>query len=58
VTEVFTTVQAAALLGITRERVWQCIRDKKLVATQVGRQWLIAPEDLRRFIEERGRDKS
>jgi excisionase family DNA binding protein len=43
---VLTTAQAAARLGVSVRRVQAMISAGRLVATRVGRDWLIAPEAL------------
>jgi excisionase family DNA binding protein len=44
-----TTTEAAAFLGITRQRVSQLCASGELPATKIGRDWLIDPEVLKRF---------
>lgn len=44
-----TTEQAGEALGVTRQRVLVLIREGRLPARKVGRDWLIAPEDIKGF---------
>jgi len=44
-----TTEQASEVLGVTRQRVLALIRERRLPAKKIGRDWLIAPEDLEAF---------
>lgn len=44
-----TTQQAGDLLGVSAQRVLALIRDGRLPATKVGRDWLIARQDLENF---------
>lgn len=48
--EWITSVQAAKLLGISRTRVGILIRDGRLPAQKVGRDWMILPEDVENFV--------
>jgi excisionase family DNA binding protein len=41
-----TTAEAAAKLGISRSRVLAMIRDRRLKAEKVGRDWIIQEADL------------
>jgi len=50
-----STVEAARLLGISRVRVWQLVRKKRIPARRLGRDWRIRREDLERFMRDRGR---
>lgn len=47
--------EAARFLELSRQRVWQLVRDKKLKAEKVGRQWVIPIPEIRRHIEEKGK---
>jgi excisionase family DNA binding protein len=42
-----TTSQAAAKLGLSISRIQQFIREGRLPAEKVGRDWLIREEDLK-----------
>jgi excisionase family DNA binding protein len=44
-----TTQQAGEILGVTSQRVLALIRDGRLPAMKVGRDWLIAMRDLDKF---------
>jgi len=44
-----TTVEAAKRLCVSRYRIWQFIKAKRLKATRVGALWLIDERDLERF---------
>jgi excisionase family DNA binding protein len=44
-----TTEQASEALSATRQRDLALIREGRLPARKVGRDWLIAPEDLDAF---------
>lgn len=44
-----TTQQAGEILGVTAQRVLALIRDGRLSAIKVGRDWLIAMHDLEKF---------
>lgn len=46
VPEYISTSQAATLLGISRSRVLKLIKDERLPAQKVGRDWIIDPDDL------------
>lgn len=43
-----TTKEAAARLGVNKQRVWQLIQSGKLPAQKVGRDWIIDEKDLER----------
>ena len=45
-----TTKQAAERLGTTDRNVRLLIRNNKLRATKVGRDWIIAEFDLQKFL--------
>jgi len=47
-----TVRQVAKELGLTEYRIRQLIREKQIRATKIG-QWMIKPEDLKKFIESR-----
>jgi excisionase family DNA binding protein len=47
--EYLTTHQVGEILGVTQQRVLALIRDQRLPATKVGRDWLIARQDLDEF---------
>ncbi len=44
-----TTKDIAALLGITRGRVQALILKKRLPATKIGRDWMVAEKDFAEF---------
>jgi excisionase family DNA binding protein len=44
-----TTQQAGTILGVSAQRVLALIRDGRLPAAKVGRDWLIARQDLEKF---------
>lgn len=44
-----TTQQAGEILGVTSQRVLALIRSGRLPAMKVGRDWLIAMQDLDKF---------
>jgi excisionase family DNA binding protein len=44
-----TTRQASKILGVSAQRVLALIRDGRLPAAKVGRDWLIARQDLEKF---------
>jgi excisionase family DNA binding protein len=48
-TDLLTTQEAAALLGISERRVRQLIADKLLPATHLRREWAIRRADLDTF---------
>jgi excisionase family DNA binding protein len=43
-----TNKEAAARLGISKQRVWQLIQSGKLPAQKVGRDWIIEKKVLER----------
>lgn len=47
--ELLTTVQAAERLGINRTRVGVLIREGRLPALRVGRDWLLKAVDVEAF---------
>jgi len=47
--EFLTTQQAGEILGVTSQRILALIREGRLPAAKVGRDWLIAMRDLDRF---------
>lgn len=53
--DVLTVPEAAKEAGLTRAGVWQAIRDKRLKATQVGRDWLIQRRDWAAYMKSRPR---
>lgn len=44
-----TTQQASDVLGVTAQRVLALIREGRLPAVKLGRDWLIARQDLENF---------
>ena len=52
-TTLYTTKGAAERLHTTARQVTIWCAGGELRASKVGRQWLIAPEDLDAFVEER-----
>ena len=47
-----TVDEVARSIGLTKERVRQLIRERKIKATKIG-GWLVQPEDLQAFIQSR-----
>ena len=47
--KMLTTGEAAERLGVTVQRVHQFIRDERLPARKLGRDYLIDEEDLKRI---------
>jgi excisionase family DNA binding protein len=47
--EIVNTAQAAQVLGITRRRVNALIKEGRLPATKLGRDWAIGQDDLEAF---------
>ncbi len=45
--EILDTKKAAARLGISERRVRELIKDGKILATRVGRDWAILSKSLR-----------
>ncbi len=45
----YTTEQAAERLGVSRRRVLALIKEGRLVATMMGRDWMIVEADLEAF---------
>ena len=48
--ELFSTAQAADVLGVSRIAVFKSIKSGKLPATRVGRSYVIEKEDLMEFL--------
>ncbi len=49
----FTTTEAAALLGVTVRAVRAHIKRGNIRATRFGRDWQITPEEIERFKRQR-----
>lgn len=49
--EVYTLTEIIELLQITRRTLYNWIKDGKLKAFRVGREWRVTREELDRFIE-------
>jgi excisionase family DNA binding protein len=47
--ELLTTQQAADKIGISRARIIGLIKEGKILANKVGRDWVIHKEDLAKF---------
>lgn len=47
--DLLTTQQAGEILGVTAQRVLALIRESRLRAAKVGRDWLIARQDLEQY---------
>jgi excisionase family DNA binding protein len=47
-----TVDQVAKQIGLSKYRVRELIREKKIRATKIG-QWMIKPQDLKAFVESR-----
>lgn len=41
----------AEYLGVTNQTVYNMIRDKRIVAYKVGREWRFHPSDIQRHVE-------
>jgi excisionase family DNA binding protein len=50
-TAAHSVTEVTARLGICRQRVYDLINEKKLVARKLGRRTLILESDLRAFLE-------
>jgi excisionase family DNA binding protein len=48
-----TVADIARDLGVKEDTVRSWIREKKLTAYFIGREWKVKPEDLQRFLQER-----
>jgi excisionase family DNA binding protein len=48
-TGLLTVAECARSLALSRYRLWQLIREHRLSAERVGRNWLIEPSVLRAF---------
>lgn len=48
-TRTISTIEAARILGVTRERVRQLCDEKKLKAEKLGRDWRITPRALEEY---------
>lgn len=58
-TDLLTVEQAAGELGVTSRRVRALIKDERLPAQKVGRDWLIRRQDLDKVRDRKpGRPKS
>ena len=54
--EKFITMKAvAAMFGCTRQTVGRIIARGELTATKVGRDWLIKPESVKDYLDEKTR---
>lgn len=52
-----TVAQVAKRLRVHRNQVGIWIRDNKLRASKIGRQWIITEEDLKTFVDKRANMK-
>jgi excisionase family DNA binding protein len=50
--KILTVREAAERLGVTRERVYMLIKDKRLPADKFGRDWQIQEQHLK-FVKDR-----
>ena len=48
-----TTKQVAVVLGVSRVRAWQLIKEGVLDATFVGGIWLVTPKVVRDYIAQK-----
>ena len=48
-----TTVEAAKLMGITRQQVHRRIVERKMKATRVGRDFLVPMSEVRKYLRNR-----
>ncbi len=55
--EFISLEEVAEQLHVTVDTVRAWVREKQLPAYRIGRAYLVKPEDLRRFIEERRTQK-
>lgn len=44
-----TTKEAAELLGVGRQRIYDLIHDERLEAIKIGRDWLVSRESIENF---------
>jgi len=49
--ELYTLQEAADILKVSRQSVYNFVRDKRLKAAKVGREYRVTKEDLKEFIE-------
>ncbi len=49
-----TTTEVAKIIGVSRSRIRHLIADGKLRATKVGRDWVIANDDIESLREAKG----
>lgn len=52
--QMYDTAQVAEILHVTPQTVTLYIRAKVLPASKVGKRWLVAEDDLARYLSERG----
>lgn len=51
-----TVDEAAELKGCTPEGILRAIKDRRLVASKKGRQWMIHRSDFEKFMDEKSND--
>ena len=56
--DLLSTQQAAGIIGITREAVWQAIKRGDIAAQRVGRAWVIPEEEARNYKKARAADRA
>ena len=49
--ELYTLQEAADILKVSRQSVYNFVKDKRLKAAKVGREYRVTKEDLKEFIE-------
>lgn len=50
--DILTVAQVATYLKVTPQYVRKLIKENRLKSSRVGKQWLIAPSDLQKFIKD------
>ncbi len=48
-----TIADMARVLEMSRQRVWMYVKEKRLPSQRVGRMFLVASADFRKFLEQR-----
>lgn len=55
--KVYGTKELADLLGVTERTIYNYIKDKELVASKIGRKWIIQEADVKAFLDSKRTDK-
>lgn len=49
--KVYNVQEVAELLGVGERTIYTFIKDKELIASKIGRNWIVQEEDIKRLLD-------